>query len=114
MPFISFNTTKNLTDDQKDQVKSMFGKNISLLSGKAESKLMVDISDNHTMYFGGEKRESLAFIDVRLYLMINFSDKKAFTEEVFKGIEEICEIKENEIFLNFIQLETWGTMGSLK
>ena len=114
MPFISFNTTKKLTADQKDQVASMFGKNISLLSGKTESKLMVDISDNHTMYFAGEKRESLVFIDVRLYLMINLFDKKAFTEEIFKGIEKICEIKENEIFLNFIELETWGSMGSLK
>ena len=27
---------------------------------------MVDISDNHTMYFAGEKRK-LAYVDVRCY-----------------------------------------------
>lgn len=114
MPYIAFNTSKNLSEQEKIGVKSMLGKSISLLSGKQESKLMIDLSDNRTMYFGGEKKENLVFIDVRLYQMISIDDRKNFTEAVFKGINEICKIKNDEIFLNFIQLETWGTNGVLK
>ena len=47
---------------------------------------MVDISDNHTMYFAGEKRK-LAYVDVRCYGSTEFENKKALTEALFDAVE---------------------------
>ena len=51
MPYIAVTTSKALSDEQKDELKKTIGQKISLIPGKTEAALMVDISDNHTMYF---------------------------------------------------------------
>ena len=53
MPYIAVTTSKALSDEQKDELKKTIGQKISLIPGKTEAALMVDISDNHTMYFAG-------------------------------------------------------------
>ena len=56
MPYIAINTSKPLSAAQKDELKTALGEKITVIPGKSESRLMVDISDNHTMYLAGEKR----------------------------------------------------------
>lgn len=62
MPYIEVKVTGALTDAQKNAIKRGLGEKIGLIPNKKESVLMVDISENHTMYFGGEARD-LAFVD---------------------------------------------------
>ena len=76
---------KALSDEQKDELKKAIGQKISLIPGKTEAALMVDISDNHTMYFAGEKRK-LAYVDVRCYGSTEFENKKALTEALFDAV----------------------------
>ena len=113
MPYIAINTSKNLSDIQKDELKTLLGEKITVIPGKSESRLMIDISDNHTMYFAGEKRE-LAYIDVKCYGTTEFTYKKAFTEEVFKIVQEITELPQDSIYLTYSEFENWGTNGSMK
>ena len=47
MPYIAVTTSKALSDEQKDELKKTIGQKISLIPGKTEAALMVDISDNH-------------------------------------------------------------------
>ena len=49
MPYIAVTTSKALSDEQKDELKKTIGQKISLIPGKTEAALMVDISDNHTI-----------------------------------------------------------------
>lgn len=114
MPFISFSTGQKLEETKKEELKSMFGKNVTLLSGKSEARLMIDLCDEHTMYFAGNQNQNLAFIDVKLFQMSSYADKKAFTDAVFADVKNICGISEQDIYLNFVQLDTWGTGGTLK
>ena len=86
MPYIAVTTSKALSDEQKDELKKTIGQKISLIPGKTEAALMVDISDNHTMYFAGEKRK-LAYVDVRCYGSTEFENKKALTEALFDAVE---------------------------
>ena len=58
MPYIAVTTSKALSDEQKDELKKAIGQKISLIPGKTEAALMVDISDNHTMY---PRREAQAW-----------------------------------------------------
>ena len=48
MPYIGVSTSKKLSDAQKDALKSALGEKISVIPGKTEKALMVDIADGHT------------------------------------------------------------------
>lgn len=113
MPYICVNLTKSISDQTKDRIKSCFGEKISLIPGKTEKALMVDFSENHTMYFAGDKRD-LAFIDVRCYKSAAFEDKKKFTEAVFEIIERETGLTADDIYLSWGEYDTWGTKGSMK
>ena len=113
MPYIAINTSKTLSDAQKDALKSVLGEKITVIPGKEEARLMVDISDGRTMYFAGEKRE-LAFVDVRCYGSTEFVNKKAFTEAVFEALQQTTGLQNNAVYLSYSEFENWGTLGSMK
>lgn len=113
MPYICVNLTKKLSDEQKDAIKSGLGEKISLIPGKSERALMVDFSENHTMYFAGEKRD-LAFVDVRCYKSAPFADKQRFTEAVFELLAQETGLTADDIYLSWGEYDTWGTKGSMK
>ena len=113
MPYIGISTSKNLSEAQKDSLKADLGEKIRVIPGKTEAALMVDISDGHTMYLAGEKRE-LAFLDVRCFGSTEFANKKAFTEAAFQAVEQQTGLPENAIYLTYSEFANWGTRGSMK
>ena len=104
MPYIAVTTSKALSDEQKDELKKTIGQKISLIPGKTEAALMVDISDNHTMYFAGEKRK-LAYVDVRCY---------GLTEALFNAVELHTGLHDDSIYLTYTEFSNWGTRGTMK
>ena len=113
MPYIGISTSKTLSDAQKTALKSALGEKISVIPGKTETALMVDISDGHTMYFAGEKRE-LAYLDVKCFVATEFVHKKAFTEAAFEAVQQATGLPENGIYLTYAEFANWGTSGSMK
>ena len=113
MPYIGINTSKILSDGQKEELKTALGEKLTIIPGKSESKLMVDISDGHTMYFAGEERE-LAYVDVKCYGTTEFENKKAFTEAAFEVVQKATGLPQDGIYLSYSEFENWGTMGSMK
>lgn len=113
MPYIQINIAKALNDAQKDQIKTGLGQNIALIPGKSEGTLMVDISDQHTIYLAGEKKET-AFIDVRIYSTTTEEYKKSFTEAAFQTIAQATGIPQDAMYLTFSEFPNWGTKGSYK
>ena len=97
----------------KDELKKTIGQKISLIPGKTETALMVDISDNHTMYFAGEKRK-LAYVDVRCYGSTEFENKKALTEALFDAVELHTGLHDDSIYLTYTEFSNWGTRGTMK
>ena len=102
-----------VSDEQKDELKKTIGQKISLIPGKTEAALMVDISDNHTMYFAGEKRK-LAYVDVRCYGSTEFENKKALTEALFDAVELHTGLHDDSIYLTYTEFSNWGTRGTMK
>lgn len=113
MPYIAVTTSKALSDEQKDELKKTIGQKISLIPGKTEAALMVDISDNHTMYFASEKRK-LAYVDVRCYGSTEFENKKALTEALFDAVELHTGLHDDSIYLTYTEFSNWGTRGTMK
>jgi Macrophage migration inhibitory factor (MIF). len=114
MPHIIVNTNLTLEKSQKDALKDAFGKDITILPGKTESVLMVDISDGHTMYFRGEELEEVAHVEVRLYGSSSFEAKAEFTRALYKIIKDIIGIKEDDVTVCIGEYPVWGARGNLK
>ena len=113
MPFISVQVAGSLLQEQKDAITISLGKSISLIPGKSEKQLMVDISDGHSLYFGGKPLSTGAYVDVRTFGDSDFESKKALTESIYEMLHKICGIQKNEIYVTFSAFSEWGTRGSL-
>ncbi len=114
MPYISVNVTGVLTDAQKDEIKRGLGEKISVIPGKSEKGLMVDISDRHTLYMAGEKCAQTAYLDVKIYGSADLDSKRAFTEAAFAVVSQATGIPADGMYLNFSEYENWGTRGTMK
>nr|WP_297173853.1 phenylpyruvate tautomerase MIF-related protein [uncultured Agathobaculum sp.] len=113
MPYIGISTSQTLSEVQKDALKKAMGEKITVIPGKSEAALMVDIADGHAMYLAGERRE-LMFIDVRCFGTTEFANRKAFTEAVFQAVQQVTGLPENAIYLTYSEFANWGTKGSMK
>jgi phenylpyruvate tautomerase PptA (4-oxalocrotonate tautomerase family) len=113
MPYIAINTTKELSNTQKENIKTEFGRLITIIPTKTEANLLIDFSDSRTIYKAGSE-VSGAFVDLRLFHKADFEFKKKFTEETFEMLtRELCIIKEN-IYLTITEFDNWGSGGTLK
>lgn len=113
MPFISVNVAEKLLQEQKDAIKISLGKNISLLPGKTEKQLMVDVSDGHALYFGGRPLSKGAYVDVRTFGDSDFDSKRLFTQSIYELLRNICGIQKDELYVTFSAFAEWGTHGIL-
>ena len=113
MPYIGVNLTGTLTDEQKLAIKSGLGEKIGVIPGKVEAALMVDISENHTLFLGGDQRP-LAFLDVGCYGTTEFEHKKAFTEAAFEVVQNVTGLTARDIYLTYAEYPNWGTRGTMK
>ena len=114
MPFISVNVSGSLTKLQKDDIKSRLGKLIEILPTKSEKGLMVDISDNHSLYYAGEEMEKAAFVDLRLYKESPFDEKREFFKKVCDMLAEVAGIDAGNIYCNMFELSNWGSRGDFR
>ena len=113
MPYIAVNTVQKLTDAQKEKIKTELGRLITIIPTKAEAGLLIDFSGDRTMYKAGEN-VSGAFIEVRLFHKADFEPKKKLTEEIFAlFIRELGTKKEN-MYLNILEFDNWGSAGTYK
>ena len=111
MPYIAAHISRALDAQQKDDLKTALGQAITVIPGKSEKGLMVEIMDSCDLYFGGEKRDC-AYLDVKTYQTAELSDQKAFCEAVFKIMEQMGFHKK-DIYMTIVGLPNWGVNGTL-
>jgi hypothetical protein len=112
MPYIAFSTSLELSHPQKEKVKSEFGRLISLIPGKAEAVLQVEISSGRAMYMAGTEEPS-AFVELRMFNKADTEAKKRFTQEIFAMLGRELQLSKDRIYLNIIEFEHWGYGGDL-
>ena len=109
MPFISVKTNRSISEEKKTELKSEFGKAISLIPGKSENWLMVDIEDGRCMYFRGSSREAIVFVEVKLFGSATHEVYDKLTERITDILRETAEAE--EIYIKYEEVETWGYNG---
>lgn len=67
MPFIDVRANCPVTGEQETLLKAGLGKAISLIPGKSESSLMVQIAPECRMWFGGSEAGPIVMAKVSIY-----------------------------------------------
>ena len=65
MTMIKVETTVSLPEEKRNVLKAEIGKAISIL-GKPESYLMINLVSQQDLYFGGNKLDKGAFVEVKV------------------------------------------------
>ena len=112
MPFIHSKTNIKTTANQQLELKTRLGEAISILPGKSEAWLMINLEDDQKMYFRGDDSEPLAFICVNCY---GNADEAAFdrmTDELTKIYGEVLGIKADHMYIKYDASLHWGWNGN--
>jgi len=113
MPYIAINTSLKLSAEQKEKIKAEFGRLIAIIPTKTEANTLVDFSDSRTFYKGGTEVAG-AFIEVRLFRKADFEPKKKLTEEIFLMLARELGLANENMYLNIMEFENWGSAGTFK
>lgn len=113
MPYIQVNTSKKLSADERDQLAAALGERISIIPGKEEKGLMVDIVDGRHMYYAGKKGE-VAFVEIRCFGTTGSEGQKAYAQSVFEVLESQLGLQKHQVYYNHVDLLRWGSGGVLR
>lgn len=111
MPFINSKVSVQMTEEQKETIKTKLGEAITTL-GKSESWLMVGFEDNYCLYFKGQKLPKIAMVEVALFGKAGDAAYSRFTSEVCEIFGEVLGIPANQIYVKYEEVDNWGWNGS--
>ncbi|MBP5185585.1 MAG: hypothetical protein J6040_00850 [Clostridiales bacterium] len=110
MPFIDAKTTLSLSAEQKEELKSEFGKLISTLN-KPEAYLMVAIEDSADLWFAGSKLEKGAYIAVSLLGNAPSDLYDKMTGKICEMLETKYGIPGSAVYVTYHPVSDWGWQG---
>lgn len=112
MPMINTKTNVAITPEQETQLKTEFGKAISILPGKSEQWLMLDFKDNCRMYFQGDNSEPMAFVEVKVYGSIDYNKSNQLTAKLSEILSDVLSINPSKTYIKYEEVGIWGWSGS--
>lgn len=113
MPYICVNTPAKMSDSQKVELKTRIGEKISIINGKVEARLMVQVNDECDLFFAGEQSDEIAFVEIRLFRQAEFCEKQKFIETVFDILNDMMSINKAKSFMSVTEHLEWGSNGTL-
>lgn len=107
MPYIHAKFSTPVSPEKETALKSALGEAITLLN-KPESYLMVEISDNCRLYFGGRNDKPIAFFDVALLHSAPRASYEKLTARLCDIAKEIMGVDGDHVYVKFEETENWG------
>lgn len=112
MPYIHMRCTESLTAAQMEAIKDEFGKAISLLPGKSEAHLMVDIADGAHLWLAGKNDEPLAMVEVEILGKSTPDAYQKLTARLTEILGERAGIAPSGVFVKYAEKTYWGHNGA--
>lgn len=110
MPFINTKVSVPLNEQNREAIKTAFGQSISVM-GKGEKFLMVGFEDNVPLYFGGEKQEKCAFVDIKVFGDVDPDQVNQMTALVCQTMEMVLGIPADKTYVTYQSISDWGWNG---
>ena len=108
MPYINLKTTKSVSEEKCQNVKSAFGKAIECFPGKSEAFLMVGIEDNAKLWFRGDNSSDSAIVDVELLGSVNSAASEKMTIAICDILENELGISPDRVYVKYSGYNDWG------
>jgi phenylpyruvate tautomerase PptA (4-oxalocrotonate tautomerase family) len=112
MPFINIKTNIEITEQKLSDIKTKLGQSILLIPGKSESWLMLNFEEKCKMYFKGDNKLPIAFVEIKLYGKSNSSAYDKLTATVTKILNEELLISPSQIYVKYEECDHWGLNGN--
>ena len=112
MPYIRTTVSKELTEQNKENLKAKLGQAIALIPGKSESWLMLTFEDNMNMYFKGGCYNDYAYLEVSLFGTASDAAYDRLTAALSEIVNEELGIDRANIYIKYEEAEHWGWNGS--
>ena len=110
MPMIDSKITLKMTAQQKEELKTEFGKLIATLN-KPETYLMVGIEDGCDLWFGGKKLEKGAYVAVSLLGNAPAEAYEKLTGQICGLLSRQLGIPGNAVYVTYHPVSDWGWNG---
>lgn len=107
MPFINTNTNVEITEENRQVLKTKLGKAIEIL-GKSESWLMLSFEDKCDMYFKGDAASPMAFVDISVFGHSDDSACEKMTKEICSIYNEVLGISPDKLYVKYSGSTQWG------
>lgn len=111
MPYINLKTTKRVSDEKCEALKTAFGKAIEVFPGKTEAWLMVGIEDSAKLWFKGDSSKDSAIVDVDLLGDVNVSASEKMTSVICEILERELGIGADRVYVKYTGYNHWGWNG---
>ena len=111
MPFIQLKTNAEINENDGKLIKSKLGELITIIPGKSENWLMVQIRCGKKMYFKGSD-EKCAMIEVKIYGKATSGAYDKLTYEITNLVSKTLNISPTRIYVSYFETPNWGFAGS--
>ena len=110
MPFISVHTNVKTEKKTADAVKAACGSAITLLPGKTEDWLMVEVEGEKALYFKGSD-EPCAIAEVKIFGKASASAYDNLTKALCEILSKALNVPGSRIYVKYEEVSHWGWNG---
>lgn len=113
MPVIHTHVSVPTTQEQREALKTAYGKAITAVPGKTESWLMCPFEDNMPIYFGGDDSKPAAYVEVNVLgrAPIAGSVWEQMTHDIMAALEQELGIPQDRTYIRYTATADWGWNG---
>lgn len=112
MPYISTRVNCPVSPAEEKQIVSAMGQAITLLPGKREDWLMVEVAGDCHLYFRGKTDDKLAFITVKYLGSVSGECLEKLTAEATRVVSDALGIQKDNIYVQYEECTYWGWNGN--
>lgn len=112
MPFIHARVNRPIDQETEKELSQALGRAISLIPGKSEGWLMLQFEDNCRLYFKGDSRKPLAFVNVKLFGSADEAAYARLTAEITRLLDETLHIAPDGVYVQYEETRHWGWNGA--
>ena len=112
MPYLRTRVNTPVNEEKTASLRRLFGEAISILPGKTERWLMVDIEENASLSLAGDGSRPLAMLEVELFGKSTPEAYQALTARLTEICEEVLGVAPDGVYVKYAEVEHWGFAGS--
>jgi phenylpyruvate tautomerase PptA (4-oxalocrotonate tautomerase family) len=112
MPYLKIVSSRRFPAEEKNNIKTEFGRIISLFPDKSEEVLMISFVDGVDMFYSGAKQTSSAFIGLDIHGNTTNEAKERFTRLSFDIMKKHSGMEKENIFITIAEHNNWGFQGN--